>query len=32
VRQIRCTELTLMPTALAIIAAVQWVASLGGSR
>jgi hypothetical protein len=26
-RQIRCTELTLIPMALAIIAAVQWVTS-----
>src|SRR6516164_5739197 len=30
-RQIRCTELALMPIALAIIAAVQWVTSPGGS-
>src|SRR5258708_6454319 len=30
-RQIRCTELMLTPTALAIAAAVQCVASLGGS-
>ena len=30
-RQTRCTELTLMPAALAIIAAVQCVASPGGS-
>src|SRR6516165_10833276 len=30
-RQMRCTELTLTPTALAIIAAVQWVVSPGGS-
>src|SRR3954470_10267049 len=30
-RQIRCTELALIPTAFAIIAAVQWVASTGGS-
>jgi len=30
-RQIRCTELTLMPTASAIAAAVQWVVSPGGS-
>ena len=30
-RQIRCTELMLMPTTLAIAAAVQCVASLGGS-
>ena len=30
-RQIRCTELTLMPTDLAIAAAVQCVASPGGS-
>ena len=29
-RQMRCTELTLMPVALAIMAA-QWVASAGGS-
>ena len=27
----RCTELTLMPIALAIMAAVQWVVSPGGS-
>ena len=27
----RCTELTLMPVALAIMAATQWVASAGGS-
>src|SRR6516162_3031805 len=27
----RCTELTLMPSALAIIAAVQWVTSAGGA-
>ena len=30
-RQIRCTEETLMPTALAITVAVQWVVSPGGS-
>ena len=30
-RQMRWTELTLMPAALAIIAPVQWVASPGGS-
>src|SRR5215472_5576148 len=30
-RQIRCTELTLIPTALAIIAAVQCVVSPGGA-
>src|SRR5260221_12764878 len=30
-RQIRCTELMLTPTALAVAAAVQCVASLGGS-
>ena len=30
-RQMRCTELTLMPTALAMAAAVQWVVSPGGS-
>jgi hypothetical protein len=30
-RQIRCTELMLLPTALAIAAAVQCVTSLGGS-
>ena len=30
-RQMRCTELTLMPVALAIMAATQWVASAGGS-
>ena len=29
--QIRCTELTLIPTCLAIIWAVQWVTSPGGS-
>src|SRR6266436_829048 len=29
--QIRCTELTLIPTCLAIIGAVQWVTSPGGS-
>ena len=27
----RCTELTLMTVALAIMAATQWVASAGGS-
>src|SRR5271155_3222297 len=31
VGQIRCTELTLIPTCLAIIWAVQWVTSPGGS-
>ena len=30
-RQMRCTELTLMPAASAIAAPVQWVASPGGS-
>ena len=30
-RQMRCTELTLMPVAVAIMAAVQWVAAAGGS-
>jgi len=30
-RQIRCTEETLMPTALPIAGDVQWVASCGGS-
>jgi hypothetical protein len=30
-RQMRCTELTLMPVDLAMAAAVQWVASPGGS-
>jgi hypothetical protein len=30
-RQMRWTELALMPTAFAIMVAVQWVASLGGS-
>ena len=30
-RQMRCTEETLIPVALAIAAAVQWVASPGGS-
>jgi hypothetical protein len=30
-RQMRWTELALMPTAFAIIEAVQWVASTGGS-
>jgi hypothetical protein len=30
-RQMRCTDETLMPTALAMAAAVQWVASCGGS-
>jgi hypothetical protein len=30
-RQMRCTELTLMPTALAIVATVHRVASSGGS-
>jgi hypothetical protein len=30
-RQIRCTELTLIPAAAAMAAAVQWVASPGGS-
>ena len=30
-RQMRCTELTLMLVALAIMAATQWVASAGGS-
>src|SRR6516164_4754754 len=29
--QIRCTELTLIPICLAILAAVQWVTSPGGS-
>ena len=31
VRQMRWTELALIPTAFAIIVAVQWVASAGGS-
>ena len=30
-RQMRWTELALIPTAFAIIVAVQWVASAGGS-
>src|SRR4051812_26784566 len=30
-RQIRCTELMLIPTAAAMALAVQWVASCGGS-
>jgi len=32
VRRIRCTELRLIPTASAMAAAVQCVASCGGSR
>jgi hypothetical protein len=31
VRQMRCTELALMSTALALIVAFQWFASTGGS-
>ena len=31
-RQMRCTEATLMPAALAMAGAVQWVASPGGAR